>query len=268
MKEPYNLLVDIGNTFVKWGRYKAQSKAAAHASCLESGHALLEEIPALAAQLRRQSAPAQIVISNVAGTRVRATMLRLLEIWPDAPPPYWVIPKEEQCGVKNGYRNPAQLGSDRWAALIGARTLHRGRAVLAVCCGTATTVDLLSAQGVFLGGCIMPGVGTMLRSLHEKTAVLPDADGVYTEYPTQTVDAIVSGCQHAQAGAVERIYDLYRREHADLLCLVSGGAAKALTPHLAIVFRYHDNLVLEGLHCISQALMREAREGMTGMRKA
>ena len=268
MNEPYNLLVDIGNTFVKWGRYKAKSNAAAHASCLDSGHALLEEIPALAAQLRKYPAPAQIVISNVAGTRVRATMLRLLEIWLDAPAPYWVIPKDEQCGVKNGYRNPAQLGSDRWAALIGARALHRARPVLVVCCGTATTIDLLTAQGQFAGGCIMPGVGTMLRSLHEKTAALPDADGVYTEYPVQTVDAIVSGCQHAQAGAVERIYDLYRRDHPDLLCLVSGGAAKALTPHLAIVFRYHDNLVLEGLHCISLALAREACAGLSGMQKA
>jgi type III pantothenate kinase len=267
MNEPYNLLVDIGNTFVKWGRYKAISNASAHASCLNSGHALLEEIPALAAQLRRQPAPVQIVISNVAGTRVRVTMLRLLEIWPDAPPPYWVIPQKHQCGVGNGYRNPAQLGSDRWAALIGARALHVGRAVLVVCCGTATTIDLLTAQGQFVGGCIMPGVGTMLRSLHEKTAALPDADGVYTEYPTQTVDAIVSGCQHAQAGAVERVYDLYRREHADLLCLVSGGAAKALTPHLAIVFRHHDNLVLEGLHCLSQTLMREAHEGVPGIQK-
>ncbi|MFH1043500.1 MAG: type III pantothenate kinase [Pseudomonadota bacterium] len=268
MNEPYNLLIDIGNTFVKWGRYQANSNATAHASCLDSGHALLQEIPALSAQLRRHSAPAQIVISNVAGTRVRATMLRLLEIWPGAPPPYWVIPKDEQCGVKNGYRNPAQLGSDRWGALIGARALRGERALLVVCCGTATTIDLLSAQGVFVGGCIMPGIGTMLRSLHEKTAALPDADGVYTEYPTQTVDAIVSGCQHAQAGAVERIYDLYRREHADLLCLVSGGAAKALTPHLAIVFRYHENLVLEGLHCISQALRQEASEGLSGVRMA
>ena len=267
MNEPYNLLVDIGNTFVKWGRYTANSNAMAHASCLDSGHALLEEIPALAAHLHHHPAPAQIVISNVAGTRVRATMLRLLEIWPDAPTPFWVIPQEHQCGVANGYRNPAQLGSDRWAALIGARALHVGRAVLVVCCGTATTIDLLTAQGQFVGGCIMPGVGTMLRSLHEKTAALPDADGEYTEYPTQTVDAIVTGCQHALAGAVERIYDLYRRDHADLLCLVSGGAAKALTPHLAIVFRYHDNLVLEGLHCISQALMREAGEGMPGMLK-
>ncbi len=267
MNRQYSLLVDIGNTFVKWGRYKFPSNALAHASCLNSGHALLEEIPTLVAPLRKFPAPQQIVISNVAGTRVRATVLRLLEIWPDAPPPYWVIAKDEQCGVKNGYRNPAQLGSDRWAALIGARTLHGGRPVLVVCCGTATTIDLLTAEGRFAGGCIMPGVGTMLRSLHEKTAALPDADGIYTEYPVQTVDAIVSGCQHAQAGAVERIYDLYRREHRDLLCLVSGGAAKALTPHLAIVFRYHDNLVLEGLHAISCALAQEAREGLSGIQK-
>lgn len=268
MSEAYNLLVDIGNTFVKWGRYKAHSNAAAHASCLESGHALLEEITALALQLRKHPAPAQIVISNVAGTRVRAAMLRLLEIWPDAPPACWVIPTDAQCGVKNGYRNPAQLGSDRWAALIGARALHGPRPVLVVCCGTATTVDLLTAQGKFVGGCIMPGVGTMLRSLHEKTAALPDADGVYTEYPVQTVDAIVSGCQHAQAGAVERIYDLYRRDHPDLLCLVSGGAAKALTPHLSIVFRYHDNLVLEGLHCISRALAQTALHELPGVKRA
>jgi type III pantothenate kinase len=268
MNKSYSLLIDIGNTFVKWGRYKMQSTASAHASCIDSGHALLEEIPALAAQLRKHHAPAQIVISNVAGTRVRATMLRLLEIWPDAPPPYWVVPKEEECGVSNGYRNPAQLGSDRWAAMIGARMLHPARPVLVVCCGTATTIDLLTAKGHFAGGCIMPGVGTMLRSLHEKTAALPDADGVYTEYPVQTVDAIVSGCQHAQAGAVERIYDLYRREHTDLLCLVSGGAAKALTPHLAIVFRYHDNLVLEGLYRISRALMREASAGLSAVNKS
>lgn len=268
MNNPYSLLIDIGNTFVKWGRYKLNSKEAAHASCLDSGHALLEEIPALAAQLRKHEAPAQIVISNVAGTRVRATMLRLMETWPEAPQPYWLIPRDQQCGVSNGYRNPAQLGSDRWAALIGARALHGQRAVLVVCCGTATTIDLLTANGRFAGGCIMPGVGTMLRSLHEKTAALPDADGVYTEYPTQTVDAIVSGCQHAQAGAVERIYDLYRRDHSDLLCLVSGGAAKALTPHLAIVFRYHDNLVLEGLYWISRSLMRGACEALPALSKS
>jgi type III pantothenate kinase len=254
MGQPYKLLVDIGNTFVKWGRYRTAAGAGAHAKSIESGHALLEEITGLAAQFAKHPAPAQIVISNVAGTRVRASMLRLLEIWSDAPPPYWLIPRQEQCGVSNGYRNPAQLGSDRWAALIGARALMGKRAVLVVCSGTATTMDLLTAEGRFPGGCIIPGVGTMLRSLHERTAALPDADGEYSEYPTQTVDAIASGCQHAQAGAIERVYHLYRRDHPQLHCLVSGGAAKALTPRLAIPFEHHENLVLEGLHRVSRSL--------------
>jgi len=254
MEKPYTLLVDIGNTFVKWGRYRTDFAGSAQAGCIESGHALLEEITALAAQFRPHAAPVRIVISNVSGTRVRASMLRLLEVWRGAPPPLWVAARQEECGVTNGYRNPAQLGSDRWAALIGARALLADQAVLVVCSGTATTMDLLSAQGKFVGGCIMPGVGTMLRSLHERTAALPDADGAFKEYPTQTVDAIVSGCQHAQAGAIERLFALYKREHPQLRCLVSGGAAKALTPRLAIAFEHHENLVLEGLYCISRSL--------------
>jgi type III pantothenate kinase len=254
MNEPYNLLVDIGNTFVKWGRYKANSNAAAHASCLDSGHALLEEVPTLAGQLRKYPAPVQIVISNVAGTRVRATMLRLLEIWPDAPPPYWVIPQEAQCGVKNGYRNPAQLGSDRWAALIGARHLLGARAAMVVVCGTATTIDFLSTEGVFKGGMILPGLGLMLRSLHEGTAALPDQGGEFFPYPTQTVDAIASGCQHAQAGAIERLFAMEQRTTPDVVCVLSGGAAGAVAPRLSIPFELHDNLVLEGLYRISQSL--------------
>ena len=77
---------------------------------------------------------------------------------------------------------------------------------MVVVCGTATTIDFLSADGVFKGGMIMPGVGLMLRSLHEGTAALPDQGGEFFAYPTQTVDAIASGCQHAQAGAIERLF--------------------------------------------------------------
>ena len=126
---------------------------------LESGHVLLEEIPALAAQFTKFRTPAQIVISNVAGTRVRSTMIRVIEVWPDAPSPHWVIPQQEQFGIVNRYRNPAQLGSDRWAALIGARQLLGAKPALVVVCGTATTIDFLTADGVFEGGVILPGVG-------------------------------------------------------------------------------------------------------------
>ena len=250
----FHLLIDVGNTFLKWGLFQAQTAGGARENRLESGHALLEEIPALPAQFAKFPAPSRIVISNVAGTRVRAATIRVLEVWPDAPAPYWLVPQAEQCGVKNRYRNPAQLGSDRWAALIGARWLLGPRHAMVVVCGTATTIDFLSAEGVFKGGTIMPGVGLMLRSLHEGTAALPDQGGEFDEYPTQTVDAIASGCQHAQAGAIERMYAQETRHVGDLACLISGGAARAVIPRLTIPHQYHENLVLEGLYRVSMSV--------------
>ncbi len=252
--DPYLLLIDIGNTFVKWGRYRPSAAGVAAEHCLESGHALLAEIPELAAAWRRLRAPEHVLISNVAGTRARATIIRVLEVWPEAPPVHWLVAQPEQCGVKNGYRNPAQLGADRWAAMIGGRALVGPRPALVVVCGTATTIDFIDPGGSFTGGVILPGVGLMIRSLHEGTAALPDADGQYADHPQQTVDAIVSGCQHALAGAIERMVRLQQTTHKEVTCLLSGGAAKALAPRLAVPFRLHENLVLEGLYRIAQSL--------------
>lgn len=250
----FSLLIDVGNTFLKWGLLRPSATGTAREDRVETGHALHEEITALPMQFMKLPTPARIVISNVAGSRVRATVIRLLEVWPDAPAPYWLVPQDEQCGVINSYRNPAQLGSDRWAALIGARHLLGPRATMVVVCGTATTIDFLSADGLFKGGMIMPGVGLMLRSLHEGTAALPDQGGDFLAYPTQTVDAISSGCQHAQAGAVERLFALEARETPDVVCLISGGAAGAVAPRLSIPYLQHENLVLEGLYRVSQTL--------------
>jgi type III pantothenate kinase len=255
-KSDYDLLIDIGNTFLKWGLFRTRGTGEARENRLESGHVLLEEMAGLGAQFAKFRTPAQIVISNVAGTRVRATMIRVLETWHDAPAPHWLIPQDEQCGVINRYRNPAQLGSDRWAALIGTRELLGAKSALVVVCGTATTIDYLTAAGEFNGGVILPGVGLMLRALHQHTAALPDADGEYVENPLQTVDAIASGCQHAQAGAIERVYRLHEPKAPGLVCLISGGAARALSPRLTIPFELHENLVLEGLYCISRTLAR------------
>jgi type III pantothenate kinase len=250
----YTLLIDVGNTFLKWGLFRPTAGGQAHDNRVESGHALHEEITALPAQFAKLPTPAKIVISNVAGTRIRASTIRVLETWPDAPAPYWLVPQDVQCGVTNSYRNPAQLGSDRWAALIGARHLMGPRSVMVVVCGTATTIDFLSADGLFKGGMIMPGVGLMLRSLHEGTAALPDQGGEFFAYPTQTVDAIASGCQHAQAGAIERLYAIEQKHTPDTVCLLSGGASGAVAPRLSIPFQLQDNLVLEGLYRISQSL--------------
>jgi type III pantothenate kinase len=250
---PFDLLIDIGNTFVKWGRYRTGC-ATSEEAVIDSERRLLDEISAFGLDFAAYPTPRCIVISNVAGTRVRNPLMRALEIWPDAPPAHWLASSTSQCGVTNGYRNPAQLGTDRWAALIGARALLPDQPVLVVVCGTATTIDLLTPEGHFAGGNILPGMGLMLRSLHTNTAALPDADGEYVNHPDHTVDAITSGCQHAQAGAIERLFRRHRAEYGDLQCLISGGAGKTVAPRLSIPYRYHDNLVLEGLYQISRSL--------------
>ena len=247
----YSLLIDVGNTFLKWGLFRVHPDGGARENRVESGHALHDEIMALPAQFTKLPTPAKIVISNVAGTRIRSATIRVLEVWPDAPAPYWLVPATEQCGVRNSYRNPAQLGSDRWAALIGARHMLGERAAMVVVCGTATTLDFLAADGLFKGGMIMPGLGLMLRSLHEGTAALPDQDGDFSTYPNQTVDAIASGCQHAQAGTIERLFHLETQPTPDITCILSGGAARTVGPRLSIPYQFHDNLVLEGLYRVS-----------------
>jgi len=249
---PYDLLIDVGNTFIKWGRYRTGA-ATAEAAQIDSERRLIDEIPSIGPAFSAYAPPRNIVISNVAGTRIRNPLLRAIELWPDAAV-HWLASSGAQCGVTNGYRNPAQLGTDRWAALIGARALAPEQPVLAVVCGTATTIDLLTPEGHFAGGNILPGMGLMLRSLHISTAALPDADGEYVNHPTHTVDAITSGCQHAQAGAIERLFRRHRAEYVDLQCLISGGAGKTVAPRLSIPYRYHDNLVLEGLYQISRSL--------------
>ncbi|NTV09863.1 MAG: type III pantothenate kinase, partial [Zoogloea sp.] len=126
-----------------------------------------------------------------------------------------------------------------------ARGLTRA-ACLVVTAGTATTVDVLDAQGLFRGGLILPGLELMRRSLAGNTAQLPFADGHFADFPQNTADAIFSGCLHAQAGAVERMFARIAGEPG-AQCLLNGGAAAELAAVLDIPFRPADNLVLDGL---------------------
>jgi type III pantothenate kinase len=227
------LCLDAGNTRLKWGLWEGVGWRGQ--GVLD--HAAIGELPRL---LPLQ--PLRIVACNVAGASVAAQIKAIADTL--AVPLDWFCSSASAGGVVNGYDNPAQLGADRWAALIGARALHEG-AALVVMAGTATTIDVLDADGVFRGGLILPGLDLMRRALARNTAGLPDACGSYRPTPTNTVDAIVSGALQATLGAIERM--VCHLAGAEFIVLISGGAAPALTPHLTLPWRQIDNLVLAGL---------------------
>lgn len=234
------LAIDAGNSRVKWGWHDgAEWSGLATVSLIEFAAANHDINPFAATHAN----PERIVISNVAGEGVHQLLINWTSIFETES--LWLHGEAERCGVHNSYQRPEQLGPDRWAALIAAHAMRHGQPCLVVNAGTATTIDMLSAKGVFEGGLIMPGIELMRFVLHEHTGRLPLQEGKYVRAPTNTVDAIETGCRHAQAGAVERMYRLL---DPGAQCIVSGGGGPALIEKIPdLPCHFVDSLVLEGL---------------------
>jgi type III pantothenate kinase len=241
------LAIDIGNTRTKWG---------VHDGCawIEQGAVETLQISAFAEQLKNNkniNIINKIAISSVADKSIAQALIKQLQ-FADAEI-ISVEPRAQQCGVINHYDTPWQLGSDRWCALIASHQLHQGHA-LVVMAGTAMTVDALTADGHFLGGMIVPGLSLMQDSLRTRTAQLRPEVGAYQAFPTHTQDAIHSGIISASLGAIANARAAMQAAgHSHPTCIISGGGASWLAPHLAEPVMRIDNLVLEGLLHIAQA---------------
>ena len=248
------LLIDAGNTRIKWA---LAAPGTAAGQWLASGVVSQSERDGLAEQWRGLDIDAALV-SNVAGLEVEAALAAQLQLHTSGAwcAVTWFRSMASLAGVRNRYRDPASLGCDRFASLIGARTLHPGQDLIVATGGTATTVDALDARGDFIGGMILPGLGLMAASLARRTAQLPHIPAAALPSPgssflfaDNTQDAIHNGCLAAQAGVIERAVAAHGGAH----CLLSGGAAAWIAPHLPIPFTLVDNLVLIGLHAAAQA---------------
>jgi type III pantothenate kinase len=250
------LLVDAGNTRVKWALL-APGEAAPLGAWAASGasvHAGLAELE----QAWRGQGIAHALVSNVAGATMRGALERALTQAAPTVTLEWFGSAPQCGGITNRYRQPTQLGCDRFAAAIGAHALWPGQALVVATCGTATTVDAITADGIFLGGMILPGLGLMAAALAKNTAQLPQLSqvargaGRITAFADNTDDAIVSGCIAAQTGAIEHAVAAHGG-HGAVKCILSGGAAEWIAPHLAVPCTRADNLVLTGL----QVVMRQ-----------
>lgn len=236
------IAIDAGNTRIKWGVHDGVRWVAQGA------------LPTAEAARLREVAVAwpvgeQVVACNVAGEAIAGQIVASLPV--GCGQMRWLRPSVAACGVRNSYEQPERLGADRWAALIGARSRAK-HACLVVCAGTATTVDWLDVDGVFRGGLILPGVDLMRASLARNTAQLPLAEGEFRIEPRNTMDAIASGCLHAQIGAIERMFANLAGDFG-ARCLLTGGAAPRLAPLLGIPCDQVDALILDGLLCFGSA---------------
>lgn len=151
------------------------------------------------------------------------------------------------------------LGADRIANAVAAHKLYKGN-LLIVDFGTATTFCVITAEGDYKGGAIMPGLALAADSLAEKTAKLPR---IILKNPekvlgSDTMENILTGLIFGHAGAVERIIKEIKKElNADLSVIATGGLGSLITPYIESINHMNPLLTLEGLKFIYELNSQE-----------
>jgi type III pantothenate kinase len=253
------LVVDIGNTRVKWatlrGAKLSRMRAVAHAGDPKALLALVRTAP---------RDVAQVFAVCVAGARMERALAQAVRRR-FALPVSFVRSARRAAGVRNGYRDTWRLGADRWVGAIAAHAMAKNRAVMAVNVGTALTIDLVDARGRHRGGAIAPGPDTMVASLLRgthgirrraqggKKVVSGGARGLFAN---NTAQALAAGASFAAAALIDRAAAEARSGlgRAPLL-LLTGGGADALRTYMKSPVRRVPDLVLRGLAVLARATL-------------
>ncbi len=243
------LIVDAGNSRLKWARWDGFRLT--QAGGIEYRQ---HQLPQLLARCWGELSPPQrIIVASVAGQQFDT----VLADWCQN---FWTVTTEfltsegRSHGVTNGYREAARLGVDRWAAIVAACHLHPERDLCIADCGTATTLDSVDCHGNHQGGFILPGLTLMQECLQHTAAAVPlrppVAEPLRPGHDTRS--AVAGGALLATTAALEQwVNTLDAAEGSEVTCIITGGAAPLLLPHLRNRWLHRPTLVLEGARILA-----------------
>jgi len=241
------LLVDIGNTAIKWailqnGELQTQQRVIHHS----------QELTTLLTQYWSSiPTPMQIWIGSVAGESVQHQITQwILQHWQIKP--HFVQSTARACGIKNAYIRSSQLGVDRWLSLIAAHHLFTGQ-LCVVDCGTAVTLDVILENGEHQGGLILAGLTMMQNTLLNNTATLAELTKKQCQHDKinllarDTKMGIQLGSLYAVIGCIEHIMNTLAQDKQAVKLILTGGDAPHLQSALQYHYQYMPDLVLQGL---------------------
>jgi type III pantothenate kinase len=174
-----------------------------------------------------------------------------------------IINGADDIGIKIHYDNPSSVGADRLCNAVAAYRIYGGPAIV-VDFGTATTFDVVSKKGEFLGGVIAPGLGTAATALHWKTAQLPPIQLKFPKYlvATSTTEAIQAGIMFGAVEAMEGIIRKIKRQlGSQTKVIATGGLAKVIAPRSTLIHSIEPDLVLYGARLIYEYTLSKKKRG-------
>lgn len=158
-----------------------------------------------------------------------------------------------KTGIKIETANPKEIGPDRIVDAVGAYELYGGP-VLVVDYGTATTYDLVTEDGRFIGGIISPGIRISANALWNDTANLPEIEIKKPEtiLAKDTVTSMQAGLMYGTIGQTEYIVKKMIEESGlkNVKVVATGGLGKTIAKETDSIHIYDSDLTLKGLRCI------------------
>jgi len=195
-----------------------------------------------------------VTIANVASVHVLALLLDLCSRYDDLKV-YPLNSLAYQCGVKNAYSLPSNLGIDRWLVLLAAYNQFSDESVLIADCGSAVTLDIIDERGLHQGGCIVPGLRNLAQCLFEKTA-LPETHGSILSdelLGRSTADCIQGGAIASVVGMIQLMSERYTQTNdKPLRCVLTGSDATIIQTYLSMPCERQKDLVMKGMLLVLQ----------------
>lgn len=238
------LLLDGGNSRLKWAWVE-------NGEIMAANQAPYRDLSLLSEEWRHYgNGVSEIIGSAVCGEAKKTMVAAQLPHTPIR----WLSSMKRGMGIYNHYQNPAEHGADRWFNALGSRRFTQNACVI-VSCGTAVTIDALTADNHYLGGTIMPGFHLMKESLAIKTANLNRPAGKLFPFPTTTANAIAGGMMDAVCGSLMLMHSRLQARSGGAVTdvILTGGGAAKVAKSLPDAFtldnsvKIVDNLVIFGL---------------------
>ncbi|MDA1343533.1 MAG: type III pantothenate kinase [Proteobacteria bacterium] len=221
-----NLLIDIGNTRLKWATANNLDLMPRNPI---ANTAVTRNALSLLWQAIQQ--PNQLAISSVGASQLYDVVISVAnQLWPGIT----IIRAQSETqgfGLTNAYQEPEKLGVDRWLSMIAGYQLYP-KALCIADCGTAITVDVIDNSGQHLGGMISPGLRLMKEALANSTENLQLSETAFPFGLAKNTDAAIhNGTLSAACGLIDSVLKT-QPDTAQLL--LTGGDAKAIAAHMGI----------------------------------
>jgi len=251
------LVADIGNTQMVFGFFEGETLIT-HWRLSSERQLTSDE---LAWQLHGMFEQSGQAADAVAGIMVASVVPHLDAPLADAcericgKRPAFVGSHDVKIGMAVDYKNPREVGADRIVNAIAARECF-GAPSIVLDCGTATTFDVISPQGHYAGGLIMPGVELALTALCQRAAKLPEVSIQRSDtlIGRDTTTSLQSGSYWAAVDAISGLIKRLRREpgYQDAPVIATGGLVALLIADLPEIDHHLPHLTLTGLHLLAQ----------------